>query len=169
LEIARDLKEKHSFVALDFQNEILECEKNPNANLVNYKMPDDQIISVGKELFECCEILFQPSFVGSESNGIHSMLQNSIEKSDINVRRALYENVILSGGTVITRGFSNRLEKELKSISKTPVKVSTPSSKYSVWAGASVLVSIPSFQQRWITKKEYQEEGAGIVHKKCVQ
>ena len=39
---------------------------------------------------------------------------------------------------------------------------------YSVWAGGAVLTSISTFEKEWITKQEYEENGAEIVHRKCV-
>ena len=39
--------------------------------------------------------------------------------------------------------------------------------KYSVWIGGSILASLASFQSMWVTKQEYDESGASIVHRKC--
>jgi actin-related protein len=39
--------------------------------------------------------------------------------------------------------------------------------KYATWIGGSILASLGSFQQMWVSKKEFDETGVAIVHKKC--
>ena len=49
------------------------------------------------------------------------------------------------------------------------IKVVAPEErKFSVWIGGSVLASLATFQSMWITKEEFDESGAGIVHRKCI-
>merc|ERR1719410_276569 len=43
----------------------------------------------------------------------------------------------------------------------------SPERKYSVWIGGSILASLSTFQQMWISKQEYDECGPAIVHRKC--
>lgn len=64
----------------------------------SYELPDGQVITVGNERFRCPEALFQPSFLGRESAGIHECTYNSIMKCDIDIRKDLYGNIVLSGG-----------------------------------------------------------------------
>ena len=67
-------------------------------------------------------------------------------------------------------GFADRMQKELSSLVASNVKlrvVAPPERKYSVWIGGSILASLSSFQQMWISKEEYDECGPGIVHRKC--
>ena len=45
--------------------------------------------------------------------------------------------------------------------------VAPPERKYSVWIGGSILASLSTFQQMWISKAEYDESGPSIVHRKC--
>jgi actin-related protein len=59
--------------------------------------------------------LFQPSFVGSELPGIDNLVSKSIRLCDIDVRRDLYSNVVLSGGTTMFKGLPERLAKEMQS------------------------------------------------------
>ena len=48
------------------------------------------------------------------------------------------------------------------------VKVTAPEQrKISAWIGGSILSSLDSFKNMWITKEEYDEEGPSIVHRKC--
>lgn len=64
----------------------------------SYELPDGQVITIGNERFRCPEALFQPSFLGMESCGIHETVYNSIMKCDVDIRKDLYANTVLSGG-----------------------------------------------------------------------
>ena len=57
-----------------------------------------QMITIGSERFRCPEVLFTPSLVGVESAGIDETAFNSIMKCDVDIRRDLYGNIVLSGG-----------------------------------------------------------------------
>lgn len=45
--------------------------------------------------------------------------------------------------------------------------IAPPDRYYSAWNGGSDLCSLSSFESYWITKEEYEENGAEIVHRKC--
>lgn len=45
--------------------------------------------------------------------------------------------------------------------------VAPPERKYSSWIGGSILASLSTFQQMWISKQDYDESGPSIVHRKC--
>jgi len=70
----------------------------------SYELPDGQVITVGNERFRCPEALFQPAFLGMEISGIHENTYNSIMKCDIDIRKDLYANIVLSGGTTMYPG-----------------------------------------------------------------
>ena len=102
--------------------------------------------------------------------GIHELAFRSIMKCDIDVRKDLFENIVMSGGTTMFPGIAERFEKEITNLapSKMKVKIDAPQDrKFSVWIGGSILASLSSFDTDWITKEDYEESGAGIVHRKC--
>ena len=136
----------------------------------SYELPDGQVITIGNERFRCPEALFQPSLLGMEASGIHELTYNSIMKCDVDVRKDLYASVVMSGGTTMYAGIADRLSKELTALAPASMKVkiiAPPERKYSVWIGGSILASLSTFQQMWISKKEYDESGPSIVHRKC--
>ncbi|XP_067873230.1 actin, cytoplasmic 1-like isoform X1 [Heterodontus francisci] len=112
------------------------------------------------------------SFISSgfECPGVHRLVFKSILKCDIDLRKYLHSNVLLSGGSTLFPGLDERLWKELQSLAPAgvPVKViAPPERKYSVWIGASILTCLTSFQEMWITACEYLEMGSCVVHRKC--
>ena len=105
-----------------------------------------------------------------EACGIHETTFNSIWKCDVDIRKDLYANTVLSGGTTMYPGIADRMQKELTALAPATMKIkiiAPPERKYSVWIGGSILASLSTFQQMWISKQEYDEAGPAIVHRKC--
>ncbi|KAJ8789457.1 hypothetical protein J1605_021984, partial [Eschrichtius robustus] len=155
---------------------------------------------IGPSRFRAPELLFRPDLIGEESEGIHEVLVFAIQKSDMDLRRTLFSNIVLSGGSTLFKGFGDRLLSEVKKLAPKdvkiravrighkgeywqgkgegrmdvsdssfhpPLQISAPQERlYSTWIGGSILASLDTFKKMWVSKKEYEEDGARSIHRK---
>jgi len=164
-DIVTDLKEKLCYVALDFDAAMRSSDSE-----ATYELPDGQILTLGNERFRVPEALFQPSLVGSDVVGIQDLAFRAIMSCDVDIRKDLYSNVVLSGGSSLFQGMPERLTKELTSLAPSSMRLKVtapPERKYSTWIGGSILASLSTFQGSLITKEDYDDSGPSIVHRKC--
>jgi actin beta/gamma 1 len=169
LEIVRDIKETMTVVVSDYQEAMKDADDS-HACEKNYELPDGRKILIGNERFRCPEILFNPSLAGHDLEGVHKYCFDSVMKCDNDVRKDLFANIILSGGSTLFEAMGERLWQEIHALtpSNGRIKVLAPPERlYSVWLGGSILASLSTFQTMWITKQEYDENGPNIIHRKC--
>merc|ERR1711908_182663 len=95
----------------------------------------------------------------------------TINKCDVDIRRSLFNAIVLSGGTTMFSGIAERLTRELEAMVPGTVNVNVvarPDRKYSVWLGGSVMAALETFNSMWVSAAEYRESGPGIMHCKCI-
>ncbi|KAL4136652.1 Alpha-centractin [Phytophthora ramorum] len=186
-EVVREIKEKLCYVAFNpTKEEQLEAEKSSLAvkdmlsvkskptgtsgdDTSAYYLPDGTLLNIGPEKFRAPEVLFRPEIIGSEARGVHECLVQAIMKSDLDLRKTLFSQIILSGGSTLFPGFGDRLLAEVRKKAPKDIKIrisAPPTRIYSTWIGGSILASLATFKNMWITKSEYEEYGASILHRK---
>jgi centractin len=173
-EVVRSIKENICYVAFNPVREE-EVERDNNTEIREYKLPDGKVIKVGPECFRAPEILFNPSIVGTEYGGVHECLVNAIFKSDLDLRKKLFGDIVLAGGSTMFPGYGDRLLKEVKKMAQSSqcadvkIKISAPPNRqFLTWMGGSILASLAAFKNMYISKKEYEEEGSSILHRRSI-
>lgn len=92
---------------------------------------------------------------------------------DVDVRPALYSNVVLTGGNSLVQGFNERLSRDLSTRTPGSMRLKliaangTVERRFGAWVGGSILASIGTFQQMWMSMQEYQEGGKAQIDRKC--
>lgn len=179
LQVVQDIKEslcKVNETALDPHTFIADSE-------TSYSLPDHQTYTPGINNVLIPEILFNPSkFIPQSYPGyselqyipaIHQMITNSINNTDVDIRKDLFQNILVTGGNSLFLGFNERLNYELNTTTSPLLKLKNQSlpttieRKYAGFIGGSILGSLGTFHQMWISKQEYEEYGRTIVDKKC--
>jgi actin-related protein/tetratricopeptide (TPR) repeat protein len=165
-EIVRDIKEKLTYVKCSDRDH----QGDEKAKDYSYELPDGQTITVSSELHRAPEIMFNPSLTGLEACGLSDLIHQAAMKTDVDIRKDLYSNIVLHGGNTMFNGMTERVQQDLQARAPSTMKVKViapPERKYSAWIGGSILASLSTFQQMWCTKAEYDEAGPALVHRKC--
>lgn len=168
-ELVRTIKEKYGMVK-PRPSRGKKQKVNLDALRVSYELPGGDMVTIDEERTQCPEALFNPSLIGKEAMGIHELIFSSINKCDIDLRRDLYRNIVVSGGTTTFSGLAERLQDEVEYLAPAAAKVKVvapPERKFSVWIGGSILADLMTFPQMMISSEEYYEIGSQIVHRKC--
>ena len=170
-DIIREIKESRCVVSPNvLRAEALEGGSNTGAGsiaMIKHTLPDGTEVSVGSEQQLAPEVLFQPHLMGRECPSVVQVLSESIRRCDIDLRRHMYENVFLAGGSTMLPKFPNRFLGE--ATKRTPrdwkIRVMAPSERlYTSWIGGSFLAQLSTFKQMSIKRSEYAEEGERILH-----
>jgi actin-related protein 4 len=145
-----------------------------------FEMPDGWNQVFGADRFRAAEGLFDASAAltsdtsprPKDEHTIPRLVQAAVQQVDADQRPLLLSNIVVTGGSTLLYKFNDRLNYEINSIyPSTRNKLIAPGSvverKYAAWIGGSILASLGSFHQLWISRKEYEEHGANIVEKRC--
>ena len=135
----------------------------------NHPLPDDSIVRLSTERYSIPEAIFDPKRIGLEQDGLHEIVFKSILKSNSDIRKDIFSNVVLAGGNTLFENFQGRMKNELLELApvKTPINViANKERQYSSWIGGSVIGNMDTFQFLCISRKDYEETGAKIVHYK---
>ncbi|KAG2387837.1 hypothetical protein C9374_001431 [Naegleria lovaniensis] len=149
----------------------LKSEKKPI-----FELPDGNTIEIEKERYECVEPLFNPKLLGgeycdntSEVGGIQDMLFNSITSTNYEERYYYYRHILLSGGTTLLPGFAERIKEEIRESAPSAFSIHVsayPERKLLSWIGGSVLASMSVFNDKSVSKSEFEEEGPRVTQRK---
>lgn len=159
-EIVKQIKEKTSYVALDPKKEEKDLLTGRSDKTVTYDLPDGQKLKIGPERFRAPEILFDPELIGLEWPGLHQLVIESISRTDMDLRKALYGNIVLSGGSTMVKGFGDRLLHEVQrlAVKDTRIKIYAPPERlYSTWIGGSILAGLSTFRKMYVTIDDWHE------------
>lgn len=174
-------------VIQDFQNCVLQISESPydektvvSVPSVYYEFPHGYHQDFGHERFRIPEALFDPSvvpmrggLVGNTMLGAAHIVTTSVGMCDPDVRPALYGSVVVTGGNSFIQGFPERLNRDLSVRIPASMRLKLISAngsserRFGAWIGGSILASIGTFQQMWISSQEYEEAGKGQVDRKC--
>ena len=193
LETARAIKERFCYISPDIAKEFGKYDTEPSKWVKQYQGTNSVTkqtfdVDVGYERFLGPEIFFHPEFANPDfQTPITEVIDNTIQNCPIDVRRRLYENVVLSGGSTMFKDFGRRLQRDIKRsvdyrlkcteelsggrISPKPIEVQVVShhmQRYAVWYGGSLLASTSEFYKFCHTKEEYQEYGPSICRHNAV-
>lgn len=173
-EVVRCIKEETCYVAFNpSKEEKLEAEHHNTAQ--SYKLPDGRVIDLGAERFRAPEVLFNPSIIGLEYRGVHECLADCIFKSDLDLRKTLFSQIVLAGGSTMYAGYGDRLLNEVRKLTQkatcgsVKIRISAPPNrKVLTWLGGSILASLATFKTMWITRAQFEEHGANILHERSL-
>jgi len=187
LEVAKRVKEQYSYVCPDIVKEFTRYDNEPEKWFKAYEGKNSvtnkpYTCEVGYERFLGPEIFFNPEiFSENFLTPLPKIVDDTIQTCPIDVRRGLYKNIVLSGGSTMFKDFGKRLQRDVKrsvdwrierseklsggKLKSVPLEVNVIShhmQRYAVWFGGSMLASTPEFYKVCHTKKAYDEEGPSI-------
>ncbi|XP_023224631.1 actin-related protein 3-like [Centruroides sculpturatus] len=187
LETAKAIKERYCYICPDVAKEFAKYDQEPHKWIKKHEGSNSITkqtfsVDVGYERFLGPEIFFHPEFANPDfMTPISEIVDSCIQSCPIDVRRPLYKNIVLSGGSTMFRDFGRRLQRDLKRVVDARLKLSETlgggrikpkpidvqvishhMQRYAVWFGGSMLASTPEFYQVCHTKAAYEEYGPSI-------
>lgn len=187
LKTAERIKEEFCYVSSDIVKEFARYDRDPERfgkHTVQYPNGKSVVVDVGYERFLAPEIFFNPEIYSSDFlTPLPTIVDTVIQTSPIDVRRGLYKNIVLSGGSTLYKDFGRRLQRDIRQLVDTRIKASEAKSggaksggldvqvithkrqRHGPWFGGSLLGQTPGFKSYCHTKAEYDEYGPSIVRR----
>ncbi|KAH8731211.1 Arp2/3 complex subunit [Phaeosphaeriaceae sp. PMI808] len=188
LQTAERIKEEYCYVCPDIVKEFARYDRESDdrfkKHTVNYANGKTTTVDVGYERFLAPEIFFNPEIYSSDFlTPLPTIVDNVIQSSPIDVRRGLYKNIVLSGGSTLYKDFGRRLQRDIRHLVDARIKASEARSggaksgglevqvithkrqRHGPWFGGSLLGQTPEFKSYCHTKAEYDEIGPSIVRR----
>lgn len=187
LDVAKRVKEMYSYVCPDLVREYTKYDSEPEKWFKVFDMVEPVskrkfFVDVGYERFLAPEIFFNPEIFSSDFlTPLPTIVDDVVQSCPIDVRRGLYKNIVLSGGSTMYKDFGKRVQRDIKRFTdyrhkrtieltggrKVPqaidVNVITHHmQRFAVWFGGSMLASTPEFYNVCHTKAQYDEVGPSI-------
>jgi len=173
---AMKIKEELCYVSMNFEEEV----DNFAGKEKQFELPDMSIVTVHNQIIRCPELMFKPSLDGKEMMGLHELTKKTVDDCDLDVRKDLLANIVMSGGTTMFPNMPERLQAEVEKLAAEGAKVKViapPERMISVWIGGSILASLSTFSRMWINSISqpdanppivgYDDVGPRIVHQMC--
>ncbi|KAG8630470.1 hypothetical protein KVT40_002089 [Elsinoe batatas] len=188
LKTAEKIKEEFCYVSPDIVKEFARYDREPD-KFAKYTMTrpngTSTVIDVGYERFLAPEIFFNPEIYSSDFlTPLPNIVDTVIQTSPIDVRRGLYKNIVLSGGSTLYENFGRRLQRDIRHLVDARIKASEVRAgtnaksggldvqvithrrqRHGPWFGGSLLGQTPEFRSYCHTKQEYDEIGSSIVRR----
>lgn len=105
--------------------------------------------------------MFDPERIGLEYSGVHQMVVDAIQRTDMDLRKTLFGSIVLSGGSTLTRGFGDRLLHEVQrlAVKDMRIKIYAPQErKYTTWIGGSILAGLSTFKKVGVAMDSENDE-----------
>ncbi|XP_050684217.1 uncharacterized protein LOC126979068 [Leptidea sinapis] len=170
LDILDKIKKEVCYVARDYD---IECAQSNSSgeNKTSYALPDGQTILIRDERYQCPELLFKPHLYGYNCSNIVDNIRLTISRSELDYKTLFYNNIVLSGGSSMFKGISDRLLLELMkrgsdSVEMKPNVDALNFRDIAPWVGGSILANLSSYQNFWMTRQDYESDGVDRVNYK---
>ncbi|KAF8994009.1 actin actin-like protein [Cyathus striatus] len=190
MKVASKVKENYSYVCQDIVREFRKYDEDPLKYFQRYDGEHSVTgrqysVDVGYERFLGPEVFFNPEIFSSDFlTPLPEIVDDVIRQSPIDVRRGLYKNIVLSGGSTMFQHFGQRLKRDLKQLVDRRLDASVKASRstqqssgvevdvishkkqrFAVWHGGSLLAGLDGFYQACHSKAQYDEYGPSICRR----
>lgn len=176
LKTAQEIKEEYCYVCPDIVKEFSKYDQDRTRfakHVVSHPNGRQVSVDVGYERFLAPEIFFNPEIYSSDFlTPLPVVVDGVIQQSPIDVRRGLYKNIVLSGGSTLYKDFGRRLQRDIKQLVDARIRASEVRSggarsggldvsvithkrqRHGPWFGGSLLGQTPEFRSYCHTKAE---------------